>query len=87
MDGAGCALGRPDRAARSLPWSALAPRPAPTSWPKLFCLSQRVADALNHAPPTEASVDIPGTLYNHIPDLKELRVGTPVPRQIDGTER
>ncbi len=29
----------------------------------------------------------PGTLYNHIPDLKELRAGTAVPRQFDGTER
>lgn len=29
----------------------------------------------------------PGTLYNHIPDLKELRAGTAVPRPLDGTER
>lgn len=26
----------------------------------------------------------PGTLYNHIPDLKELRAAGAVPRQIDG---
>jgi len=29
----------------------------------------------------------PGTLYNHIPDLKELRAGGALPRQIDASER
>ncbi len=29
----------------------------------------------------------PGTLYNHIPDLKELRAGSTVPRPGDGAER
>ncbi|MCG0289038.1 hypothetical protein [Streptomyces sp. PSAA01] len=28
----------------------------------------------------------PGTLYNHIPDLRELRAGA-VPHQLDATER
>jgi AcrR family transcriptional regulator len=26
----------------------------------------------------------PGTLYNHIPDLKELRAAGTVPKQLDG---
>jgi hypothetical protein len=29
----------------------------------------------------------PGTLYNHIPDLKQLRAGTALPRQLDGSEQ
>ncbi|MEE4598465.1 DUF4158 domain-containing protein [Streptomyces sp. DSM 41524] len=31
-------------------------------------------------------VSAPGTLYNHIPDLRELRAGT-VPHQLEATER